>query len=85
MVIGVSRILRNWWKDIKRNRELETRELPGGLTSLISVESDRHLIKVGFKFRDFELTPTIEEVGGFLDLPYKKCEKIVPHKPSPRS
>ncbi|KAH0748547.1 hypothetical protein KY290_027779 [Solanum tuberosum] len=68
MVIGVSRILRNWWKDIKRNRELETRELPGGLTSLISVESDRHLIKV----------------GGFLDLPYKKCEKIVPHKPSPR-
>lgn len=54
MVIGVSRILRNWWKDIKRNRELETRELPGGLTSLISVESDRHLIKVLLNFLDLK-------------------------------
>ena len=24
-----------------------------------------------FKFRDFELTPTIEEVGGFMGLAYK--------------
>lgn len=38
-----------------------------------------------FKFRDFELTPTIEEIGGFLGLPYKDREMIVPHKPTPRS
>ena len=62
---------------------------------MISVESDRHLIKallkfwdterLVFKFRDFELTPTIEEVGGFMGLAYKELEMIVPHKPSPRS
>ena len=78
-----------------KNRELEANELLGGLTALISVESDRHLIKallkfwdterLVFKFRDFELTPTIEEVGGFMGLAYKELEMIVPHKPSPRS
>ena len=62
---------------------------------MISVESDRHLIKallkfcdterLVFKFKDFELTPTIEEVGGFMGLAYKELEMIVPHKPSPRS
>ncbi|KAH0716722.1 hypothetical protein KY290_012990 [Solanum tuberosum] len=76
------------------NRELEANELLGGLTALISVESDRHLIKallqfwdserLVFKFRDFELTPTIKEIGGFLGLPYRDREMIVPHKPSPR-
>ena len=95
MVVKVNPILKTWWKDIQKNRELEANELLGGLTALISVESDRHLIKallkfwyterLVFKFKDFELTPTIEEVGGFLGLAYKEREMIVPHKPSPRS
>ncbi|KAH0761068.1 hypothetical protein KY290_017141 [Solanum tuberosum] len=95
MVVKVNPTLKVWWKDIERNRELEANELLGGLTALISVESDRHLIKallkfwdserLVFKFRDFELTPTIEEIGGFLGLPYRDREMIVPHKPSPRS
>ena len=64
-----------WWKDIHRNRELEANELLGSLTALISVESDRHLIKELLKFwdperlvlkcKDFELTPTIEYLVGF--------------------
>ena len=73
MVVKVNPILKTWWKDIQKNRELEANDLVGGLTALISVESDRHLIKallkfwdtkrLVFKFKDFELTPTIEEVG----------------------
>ena len=65
--VRIKALLKFWWKDIQKNREL------GGLTALISVESDRHLIKallkfwdtkrLVFKFKDFELTPTIEEVG----------------------
>ena len=95
MVVKVNPILKTWWKDIQKNRELEVNELLGGLTALISVESDCHLIKallkfwdterLVFKFRDFELTPTIKEVGGFMGLAYKELEMIVPHKPSPRS
>ena len=87
--VRIKALLKFWWKDIQKNREL------GGLTALISVESDRHLIKallkfwdterLVFKFRDFELTPTIEEVGGFMGLAYKELEMIVPHMPCPRS
>ena len=78
MVVKVNPTLEIWWKDIHRNRELEANELLGSLTALISVESDRHLIKallkfwdterLVFKFKDLELTPTIEEVGGFVVL-----------------
>ncbi|KAK4707083.1 hypothetical protein R3W88_033381 [Solanum pinnatisectum] len=95
MVVKVNPTLRVWWRDIEKNRGLEASELLGGLTALISVESDRYLIKallqfwdserLVFKFKDFELIPTIEEIGGFLGLPYKEQEMIVPHKPTPRS
>ncbi|KAK4734472.1 hypothetical protein R3W88_008733 [Solanum pinnatisectum] len=95
MVVKVNPTLKIWWRDIEKNRGLEANELLGGLTALISVEPDRHVIKallkfwdserLVFKFKDFELTPTIEEIGGFLGLPYKEQEMIVPHKPTPRS
>ncbi|KAH0689003.1 hypothetical protein KY289_016361 [Solanum tuberosum] len=94
MVVKVNPTLKIWWKDIKGNRGLEAKELLGGLTALISVESDRNLIKallkfwdserLVFKFRDFELTLTIEEICWFLYLPYKEREMIVPRKPTPR-
>ena len=93
--VKVNPILKTWWKDIQKNRELEANELLGGLTALISVESDRHLIKallkfwdterLVFKFKDFEITPTIAKVGGFMGLAYKEMEMIVPHKPCLRS
>lgn len=62
---------------------------------MISIWSDFHLIKtllkfwdskrLVFKFKDFDLTLTIDDIGGFLGLPYKEREMIVPHKPTPRS
>ncbi|KAH0655573.1 hypothetical protein KY285_030455 [Solanum tuberosum] len=80
--------------DIKRDREREIRQLLGGLTYLIFVIPNPHLIRallefwdpmrMVFKFVDFDLTPTIEEISGFIDLPYHECEMMVPYKPSSR-
>ncbi|KAH0669519.1 hypothetical protein KY285_023686 [Solanum tuberosum] len=94
MVVDVNSKLRNWWIDIKRDREREIRQLLGGHTYLIFVIPNPHLIRallefwdpVGmvFKFVDFDLAPTIEEISGFIDLPYYECEMLVPYKPSSR-
>ncbi|KAK4713553.1 hypothetical protein R3W88_019460 [Solanum pinnatisectum] len=94
MVVDVNYKLRNWWIDIKRDREREVRQLLGGLTYLIFVIPNPHLIRallefwdpvrMVFKFVDFDLAPTIEEISGFIDLPYHECEMLVPYKPSVR-
>ncbi|KAL3341818.1 hypothetical protein AABB24_026042 [Solanum stoloniferum] len=81
MMVKVNPTLKLWWRDIEKNQGLEANELLGGLTALVSVESDRHLIKALLKF----WTPTIEEIGGFLGLPYKEREMIVSHKTTTRS
>ncbi|KAH0633191.1 hypothetical protein KY284_035977 [Solanum tuberosum] len=92
MVVGVNYKLRSWWIDIKRYREREIRQLLGGLTYLIFVIPNPHLIRallefwdpvrMVFKFVDFDLAPTIEEISGFIDMSYHECEMIVPYKPS---
>ncbi|KAK4713296.1 hypothetical protein R3W88_019203 [Solanum pinnatisectum] len=94
MVIEVNYKLRNWSIDIKRDREREIRQLLGGLTYLIFVIPNPHLIsallefwdpvRMVFKFVDFDLAPTIEEISGFIDLSYHECEMMVPYKPSSR-
>ncbi|KAH0671250.1 hypothetical protein KY285_023639 [Solanum tuberosum] len=40
------------------------------------------IVRMVFKFLDFDLAPTIEEISGFIDLPYNECEMMVPYKPS---
>ncbi|KAH0679286.1 hypothetical protein KY284_020371 [Solanum tuberosum] len=94
MVVDVNYKLRSWWIDIKRDREREIRHLLGGLTYLIFVIPNPHLIRallefwdpvrMVFKFVDFDLAPTIEEISGFIDMPYHECEMIVPYEPSSR-
>ncbi|KAH0730090.1 hypothetical protein KY289_001278 [Solanum tuberosum] len=94
MGVEVNYKLRNWWIDIKRNYEREIRQLLGGLTYLIFVIPNPHLIRallefwdpvrMVFKFVDFDLAPTIEEISGFIDMPYHECEMIVPYKLSSR-
>ena len=37
-----------------------------------------------FKFINCNLTPTIEEISGFIDLSYHECQMMVPYKPSSR-
>ncbi|KAH0781462.1 hypothetical protein KY290_001060 [Solanum tuberosum] len=92
MVVDVNYKLRSWWIDTKRDREREIRQLLGGLTYLIFVIPNPHLIRallefwdpvrMVFKFVDFDLTPTIEEISGFIDMSYHECEMMVPYKPS---
>ncbi|KAH0651760.1 hypothetical protein KY284_031672 [Solanum tuberosum] len=92
MVVEVNYKLRNWWIDIKIDREREIRQLLGGLTYLIFVITNPHLIRallefwdpmrMIFKFVDFDLAPTIEEISGFINLPYHDCEMLVLYKPS---
>ncbi|KAH0682133.1 hypothetical protein KY289_019885 [Solanum tuberosum] len=73
MVVDVNYKLRSWWIDIKKDREREIRQLLGGLTYLIFVIPNLHLIRallefwdpvrMVFKFMDFDLAPTIEEIS----------------------
>ncbi|KAH0768988.1 hypothetical protein KY290_012969 [Solanum tuberosum] len=94
MVVDVNYKLRNWWIDIKRDREREIRQLLANLTYLIFVIPNPHLVRallefwdpmrMIFKFVDFDLAPTIEEISGFIDLPYHECEMMVPYNPSSR-
>ncbi|KAH0729986.1 hypothetical protein KY289_001174 [Solanum tuberosum] len=94
MVVDVNYKLRSWWIDTKRDHEKEIRQLLGGLTYLIFVIPNPHLIRallefwdpvrMVFKFVDFDLTPTIKEISGFIDMSYHECEMMVPYKPSSR-
>lgn len=62
----------------------------GFLTSLNYIPSDSHIVKVllkfwdptrvVFKFKDFELTPTIEEIGEFTNFKYQGRGMILPRK-----
>ncbi|KAH0702334.1 hypothetical protein KY285_016612 [Solanum tuberosum] len=42
-------------------------------------------VRMVFKFVDFDLAPTIEEISDFIEMSYNECEMIVPYKPSSRS
>ena len=94
MVKEVSQRLKTWWMDIRRDRESEIHQLLGGLTFLIFVVPNPHLtiallefwdpVRMVFKFTNCNLTPTIEEISGFIDLSYHECQMMVPYKPSSR-
>ena len=78
--------------DIWRDREREIHKFLGGLTFLIFVTPNPHLtrallefwdpVRMVFKFTNCNLTPTIEEISGFIDLLYHECQMMVPYKPS---
>ncbi|KAF3675328.1 hypothetical protein FXO38_04803 [Capsicum annuum] len=87
MVVCVPIKPRRWWENIKMDHGFKIKRTLGFLTSLIYFASNRHIVKallkfwnsirVVFKFKDFELTPTIEEIGGFIDLNYQGWEYYV--------
>ena len=82
--------LKTWWMDIRRYKEREIHQLLGGLTFFIFVIPNPHLtrallefwdpVRMVFKFTDCNLTPTIEEISGFIDLPYHECQMMIPYK-----
>ncbi|KAH0670744.1 hypothetical protein KY289_025237 [Solanum tuberosum] len=94
MVVIMNHIMNRWWVSIKKDHELEIRKLLGGLTFLLFVVPDRYMImallkfwdpaRLVFKFRNFELTPTLEEIIGFVNLPCHGRQMIMLHKRSPK-
>ena len=94
MVIEVSQRLKTWWMDIRRYREREIHQLLDGLSFLIFVIPNPHLtrvllefwdlVRMVFKFTNCNLTQTIEEISGIIDLPYHECQMMVPYKPLSR-
>ena len=94
MVTEVSQRLKTWWMDIRRYREREIHQLLGGLIFLIFVTPNPNLtrallefwdpVRMVFMFTDCNLTPTIEEINDFIDLPYHECQMMVPYKPLSR-
>lgn len=79
---------------MKRDHKREIHQLFSGLTFIIFVIPNPHLIeamlefwdpvRMVFKFSNFDLTPTIEEISGFIDLPYYECKMMILYKPSSR-
>ena len=68
-------LLMDWWNDMHEFRRTEIFKHLGFLTDIMRVSPDRGLIEAlipfwdstnnVFRFSDFELTPTLEEFGGF--------------------
>ena len=70
--------LRLWWEDLEKSERDKIKLHLGGLTSLLNVRPRCDIIKAlvtfwdpahnVFHFSDFELTPTLEEVAGYMDI-----------------
>lgn len=92
MVVCVLFQLRTWLQNIKMENGSEIRRNLDFLESLIYIPSDRHIVKAllkfwdpiifMFNFKDFELTPTIEEIGKFTYLKYQGWGMMLPCKQS---
>lgn len=90
MVVGVPHKLRRWWEDIKQEYDSQVRQMLGFLNFLMYIAPDRYLIKsllkfwdpakVVFRFKDFELTPTLEEICGFTELLFQGRKMLLPHQ-----
>jgi len=71
-------LLMAWWNDMHEFRRTEIFKHLGFLTDIMRFSPDRDLIEAlipfwdstsnVFRFSDFELTPTLEELGGFTGL-----------------
>ncbi|KAJ8544673.1 hypothetical protein K7X08_017256 [Anisodus acutangulus] len=81
--------LRVWWENFDLGSQMAIRRKLGCLISLFDITPDQHLVRdlihfwdpdrVVFKFRDFELTPTLEEINYFTNLIYQDRGQIIPH------
>ncbi|KAH0633813.1 hypothetical protein KY284_036599 [Solanum tuberosum] len=71
-------LLMAWWNDMHKFRRTEIFKHLGFLTDIMRFSPDRDLIEAlipfwdstsnVFRFSNFELTPTLEELGGFIGL-----------------
>ncbi|XP_060190269.1 uncharacterized protein LOC132619354 [Lycium barbarum] len=92
MVSGVPSKLRVWWEDLDLGSRLAVTRMLKFLPSLFQITPDKHIIRallqfwdldrVVFKFKDFELTPTLEEISYFTNLKYQGKGQIILHSQS---
>ncbi|KAK4350797.1 hypothetical protein RND71_030110 [Anisodus tanguticus] len=81
--------LRVWWENFDLGSQMAIRRKLGCLISLFDITPDQHLVRalihfwdpdrVVFKFKDFELTPTLEAINYFTNLIYQDRGQIIPH------
>ncbi|KAK4341161.1 hypothetical protein RND71_039662 [Anisodus tanguticus] len=92
MVSGIPSKMKIWWEDFDIGSKLAIKRRLGCLMSLLEITPDKHMIRalirfwdpdrVVFKFKDFELTPTLEEISYFTNLQYQGRGQIIPHSQS---
>ncbi|KAJ8564485.1 hypothetical protein K7X08_000945 [Anisodus acutangulus] len=89
MVSSTPSKLRVWWENFDLGSQMAIRRKLGCLISLFDITPDQHLVRalihlwdpdrVVFKFKDFELTPTLEEINYFTNLIYQDRGQIIRH------
>ncbi|KAK4348258.1 hypothetical protein RND71_034597 [Anisodus tanguticus] len=77
-----------WWTNFDLGSQMAIRRRLGCLVSLFDIFPDQHLVRalihfwdpdrVVFRFGDFEMTPTFEEIGYFTNLIYRGKGQIIP-------
>ncbi|XP_027768841.1 uncharacterized protein LOC107009842 [Solanum pennellii] len=92
MVEGFPYKLKTWWENFTPSEKLAIAKRLGCLPMLFKVNPDKHMIRawiqfwdldhVVFTFKDFELTPTLEEIYYFTSLKYRGKGQIIPHSQS---
>ncbi|KAH0655787.1 hypothetical protein KY285_030669 [Solanum tuberosum] len=92
MVEGFPHKLRIWWENFTPTEKLAITRKLGCLPLLFKITPDKHVIRaliqfwdpdrVVFAFKDFELTPTLEEILYFTSLKYQRMGQIIPHSQS---
>ncbi|KAH0665699.1 hypothetical protein KY285_026905 [Solanum tuberosum] len=92
MVEGFPSKMKTWWDYFTPSVKLAIARRLGRLTMLFKVNPDKHMIRaliqfwdpdrVVFAFKDFELTPTLEEICYFTSLKYRGKGQIIPHSQS---
>ena len=70
--------VRLWWEDLERSEQDKIKLNLGGLVNLLNVRPRCDIIKAlvtfwdpahnVFRFSNFELTPTLEEMAGYMDV-----------------
>ncbi|KAG5585325.1 hypothetical protein H5410_045759 [Solanum commersonii] len=92
MVEGFPHKLRTWWENFTPTEKLAITRRLGCLPLLFKITPDKHVIRaliqfwdpdhVVLVFKDFELTPTLEEILYFTSLKYQRMGQIIPHSQS---
>ncbi|XP_016451638.1 uncharacterized protein LOC107776276 [Nicotiana tabacum] len=93
MVQNIPPLLLDWWKNLSHSDKNHVKRVLGNLPSLLDIRPNNTLIEVAtmfwdekrvvFRFGDVEMTPLLEEIGGFARLPWDSPGLSVPENRTP--